>query len=120
MPNSPLSDDELRRLKELLDKATPGEWCAWVSNPTRLAEVRTSHSRTPVVNWQGFDDSDGSLAEHAANAEIMAASKRLLAEVEAGRLAIAEKEKTISGLCDEIAALEDELRLALDPQRSDR
>lgn len=57
-------------------KFTSGPWR--VRDYVNCVEVLAT-SRPPVVNWQGFDDSDRPMADHVANARLIAASPDLLA-----------------------------------------
>ncbi len=57
-------------------KHTPGPWNTIKRD--RLTEIRPACSPLPVVNWQGFDDSNRPLDEHRANARLIAAAPDLL------------------------------------------
>jgi hypothetical protein len=61
--------------KEQVVKPTPGPWAVKFNGPA--PEVR-GDSKTAIVNWRGFDDSFRPIAEHRANARLIAAAPDLL------------------------------------------
>jgi hypothetical protein len=68
---------DLERLRRLALAATPGPWEHYHS-PTRRGltptnEIRATKRKRPVIHWTGFDDSDVSGEQHAANAAFIAA-----------------------------------------------
>lgn len=55
---------------------TPGPW-SFFEAPCNTIEVR-GPGKIPVVPWPAFDDSDRPIAEHVANARLIAAAPELL------------------------------------------
>lgn len=67
--SEPEKRDRIAEIKQRLEAATPGPWRFWREG--RFCEV-ASNSKTPIVPFGGFDDSDRKLQEHFANAALIA------------------------------------------------
>lgn len=98
---------------------TPGPWEAYVrvardggSYTIAVHEQGYPEKRTPVVAWPGFDDSRRPIAEHAANARLIAAAPELLEALEAILGPLATIPMGESGAPDERVPVKPNLRVS--------
>ena len=79
-----MHDDSAAAFLALASKATPGPWVAFddklrstgVGSHARIHEVQQGgHKQPPVVNWEGFEDSDRTHKGHAANVLFIVAAR---------------------------------------------
>lgn len=79
---------------------TPGPWKVFFD--AGIIEV-TANDEIPVVNWQGFDDSNRPFGVHVENAKLIASAPELYAEVERLRKELEGKRQLHQLTNDELA-----------------
>lgn len=84
---------EIEKLKELCEKATPGPWKLFCASSVTAVEC---NEKVPVVSWGGFDNSDRKIGYHRANAAFISAARtavpELIKEIEVYRSRIGQLE----------------------------
>ncbi len=66
--------DELKRLKELADQATPGPWKCFAQG--HVVEIQSSIGA--VIAWPGFDSAKTSLTQQKKDATFIVASREAM------------------------------------------
>ena len=118
--------NQLATLRALGEGATKRPWTSFIGRTT--LSIESEHSRTPIVNWPGFDDSNRPRSEHKANVELIitAVNERdaLLAKcqqlVEALELALPNLECYQSEYFTDPPDMLDQVKAALTPLPTER
>lgn len=97
-----MAETPQERLDGLYKRATQGVWCYRRVGSATMEIVSDAAPKCPVIPWTAFDDSNRSVKEHAANAQLLAALQEHWPSLSAELTALkAENERLARELANE-------------------